>query len=95
MQIERDVLIFSTGRRLYAFDAVIGLGLEGPMTKTRISHGYDGRIDTVVDPHYSPETSAGEELTIEETRELADHMIATWTAFRDGLPETTVSGEPE
>lgn len=72
MNIDGNYLVFSSGRRLYAFAAIIGLDLRDPAGPESITGGYDDRFP-----------GGDDQLTLVERRELADHMIAAWSAYRD------------
>ena len=79
MKIERDHLIFSTGKRLYAHWETIGIKLsDDDDGSIGLSYGGDGSI-------YLPEDEymTNERLTPEECTELADVMIARWQEFKD------------
>ena len=67
-------IIFSTGKRVYAYAGIIGLGIEdGEFTLT---YGYDGQI---------PDDDT--KLTAEERRELADYMITLWQQYRGSIKD--------
>jgi hypothetical protein len=66
--VKDDWLTFSTGKRAYANQGIIGLGPRSGNDAWRVSEGYDGGFV---------------ELTKEEKRELADYMIALWREWRD------------
>lgn len=72
MEIKGDEVIFSTGTRRYANNGIIGLSPDGD-----VSEGHDGGF-------WEPEEGEwrDDELTPSELVELADHMIAEWTAFK-------------
>ena len=72
MKIEGDDLVFSSGNTLYANCGIVGLGPGG-----RIGGGYDGMI-------HEPDDVAPY-LSNDDLRELADHMVAAWTALREKL----------
>ncbi len=69
MKIEGDDLVFSTGKRVYANNGIIGLGPD-----LDISGGYDQGI-------YYPDANC-EDLSKQELIELADHMITKWQEFK-------------
>jgi hypothetical protein len=76
MKYENDELVFSSGRAIYAFSGQIGLSLEGD--DLELTYGYDGSISTpIADGWQSVHTP-----TPAECVELADAMLARWTAFR-------------
>ena len=59
-----------TGREIYAFAKTFGLVEDGEGV-IRLSYGYDGFVHEA------------SELTAEERAEIADHMIARWTAWKE------------
>jgi hypothetical protein len=69
--IDRDNYELSTGRTFYANNGLIGLtSVDDPAC--RVSEGYDGGVDV-------------ELWTAAERAELADYMIALWTAFKSAM----------
>lgn len=70
---ERDTIRLATGKELYAFHGILGLG---PDCET-LTEGYDGKIEG---PWMEPEEHV---LTPAERVELADLMIARWQAYRE------------
>lgn len=69
MEVDRDNLIFSTGKFRYANNGIIGLS-EPDEDGWEVTEGYDGGIDI-------------NDLTKEEKVELADYMINLWQRFKD------------
>lgn len=64
--LDRDTIILSTGRTMYANCGIIGIDPE-----LNVSQGYDGQLFRF-----------GENsLTPEERREISDYMIDLWTRF--------------
>ncbi len=80
MEVKNDKLIFSTGKKVYCCLGVVGLALYPYWEEGRIKNGFDGTIDTIVDPGHDPEF-ARDALTREESAELAQYMIKAWEAF--------------
>lgn len=79
MHIDRNDVIFSSGRVKYANFGIIGIsqGLE-------ITEGYDGGFHCARDEFESDEDyECREGLTRDEQIELADFMIETWQRFKD------------
>lgn len=66
--IGRDTFKLSTGRTFYANNGLIGISPLGADAAVRVSEGYDGGVHV-------------DEWTAAERRELADYMIALWSAF--------------
>lgn len=62
-------LIFSTGKKVYTQDGVIGIGVEN--SKFYITEGYNGGLYP--------------ELTTAEKLELADYMIELWQRYKKEL----------
>jgi hypothetical protein len=87
-----DELVFSTGKRVYAFGPTVGLDVDD-FSYSPVGYGTDGRISTIVDrgPYSEPE----EYLSLAETQELAQFMIERWTAFRDALPALAAARDEE
>ncbi len=76
MKVEKDKIIFSSGKEDYANRGIIGLS-EPSEEGWVISEGYDGFIyDDCWEDAYD------EKLTREEKIELADYMITLWLRFR-------------
>jgi hypothetical protein len=75
MKINDDDVTFSSGHTLYANLGIIGLSPD-----LDITHGYDGGID------WPPYEATNYHLTSADMRELADHMIKQWKAFKAQLP---------
>jgi hypothetical protein len=84
MTIDGSTITFSTGKEVYGNAGIVGLCLTETGLTSRLHYGYDGDIGTVDDPGFDPEYS-DQALTRDEQKELADHMIAAWTAFREAL----------
>lgn len=79
MLIDGEVLVFSTGKRIYANRGIIGLSEEIISDEYDLfAEGYDGMV-------YRNYTSVDGErvstLTNEEKIELAEYMIGLWTKF--------------
>lgn len=74
MKIEDDDVIFSTGKKRYANNGIIGLSPEGEVTE-----GYDGGFWQPEESEYRDDDA----LTPAERVELADYMIERWKTFRD------------
>ena len=81
MRVEKDELIFSSGRRVYAHCCIIGIAPD-----LSISYGYDGGITWPI-PDWWTEEEKQREMTADDARELADYMIAQWTKFKDAIPK--------
>ena len=63
-----DIFTFKcSGRKFFANEAIIGIN-----QKLEVSHGYDGHIE--IDESF-------DELSNDEKRELANHMIKVWTEY--------------
>jgi hypothetical protein len=84
MEVRDAKLIFSTGKEVYCCLGVVGLALYSDWDNGRVKNGFDGSIDTVVDPGHDPECGK-EALTKEECAELARHMIKEWEKFLTSL----------
>lgn len=66
-----EVILEATGRRLYAYGGVIGLGPQYGNPNVVVAHyGYDGELTEYEKP-----------LTVEERRELAEYMVTRWKDF--------------
>lgn len=63
MRIEHDMIIFSTGKKMYVNCGIIGIGEDD--VRFVVSGGYDAGIDE-------------EQLILEERLELADYMCGIW-----------------
>jgi hypothetical protein len=72
MEVNGDIVTFSTGTKVYANLGLIGIGSD-----LYVSEGYDGWV-----PAW-PTRPGDKSLTKEERQELADYMIALWTKFRE------------
>jgi len=86
--IERteDGFRLSSGREFYANDHLVSIARDADGT-FRIRQGYDGYLSGATGGEYD-EPDPGERdpnWTAEERRELADFMIAQWTAFKDSI----------
>jgi hypothetical protein len=68
MKIDDDYVVFSTGKRLYAFTGTLGINEDGDT-----NYGYDGDF---------PE-SLNDALTTDERQELSTYMIALWTKYAE------------
>jgi len=68
MKIDGDAVVFSTGKKVYVNNGIIGLS-EPDEDGWSVSEGYDGGINT-------------NKLTHEERWELADYMINLWKRFK-------------
>lgn len=79
LKIDCDEITFSSGRTAYAH-----LGIVGINPQLKLYNGYDGTINWPVPDFWSAEEKAGK-LTADDMRELADHMIELWTAFKHTL----------
>ena len=75
MHIEGDSVIFSTGRRRYANNGIIGIAPD-----MEITEGSDGGFYRGKDQESW--RSPAELLTTAELLELADYMIEQWQQFR-------------
>lgn len=82
MKMTKDSIEFSTGKQKRCYAGIIGLGGDGEVT-----YGYDGMIYSP-DPEVKETWEPNEILTKEELVELADFMIARWTAFRSRVRQT-------
>lgn len=69
-----DGFCLSSGRAFYAHGGVVGLavGTDGGSIADRICYGWDGSVGPDSGPPFTPE----------ELREIADYMIAQWSAFK-------------
>jgi hypothetical protein len=82
-KISKNTYRLSSGREFDANEGLIAISQDG--TGFSIGEGYDGYISGATDdgnPEYSwidPEDC----WTAEERAELADFMIAQWTAFKE------------
>lgn len=67
-----DHVVFSSGRYIHANCGIVGLDVSGDADGMTVYGGYDGgnRVDD-------------DNLSSADCEELADHMIACWTAWRD------------
>lgn len=83
IKVELDLITFSSGREAYANLGVVGLG-----PNLEIFEGYDGTIEFAPGERLFERTGEHQEhwLTADDLRELADHMIAEWTRYRETLP---------
>lgn len=82
MIFKNNTLIFSTGKTVYCHAGIVGILIEPSGQLAPLSYGYDGGINTVIDPEYDPEYDEDNSaLTVEECIELAEHMIDTWQMF--------------
>jgi hypothetical protein len=72
MRVDRDHLIFSSGKRVHANCAIVGLTADGAL---QAFDGYDGGIEDDI-----PQTHPNG-LTLAERRELAAHMIQRWLLY--------------
>ena len=79
---DANVITLSTGKRVYANNRIVGLVVDG--SDKRIYHGYDVCVSSVLDEYYDPEFD-DDALTRDECIEVADLMIAAWTAHRAWL----------
>jgi hypothetical protein len=71
MRIEKDKLIFESGKIVQPYQGIVGIN-----NRFDITEGYDGYIR---DTQLESET----ELSKEELIELADYMIGLWKRFKD------------
>lgn len=84
MRTTDSTLIFSTGKKVYANNCIVGIDQH-----LCTYEWYDGKLYPPVDDYESVEFVDHDEddmLTGEERRELADHMIGLWQKFRDRIP---------
>lgn len=75
MKLDEDRLVFSSGKRIYAYGGVIGL------TPDLVPKGG-------FDDHFPPvegdeDEEDGSYLTHDECVELADYMLVQWTRFKE------------
>jgi len=68
LRIDGDMVTFSTGREFVANFGIIGIS-----PNLEVYEGYDGHV-----------FDGPADLSEEERRELADHMIERWIAFGKG-----------
>lgn len=61
---EDQFILESSGRRIYAHGAVLGIGF-GPGLSMEVSHGWDGGVDDTT-------------FTAIEKLEISEHMIGLW-----------------
>lgn len=71
MKIEKDSIIFNSGKERYANFGIIGISPRGG-----VFGGYD-------DSFWYSECDESEELTTEERIELAKYMILEWQKFKN------------
>lgn len=71
MKLEDDQVVFDSGKTIYCHGGVVGMDLEGDTMG--VTYGYDGGF------------GEADKISREDWLELADHMIARWTEFRDRL----------
>lgn len=72
----KDKITFSTGTEIYAHNGIVGID-----DALVITHGYDGNINLWPDVDYTHYYIRPFSLPV-ECIELADMMIARWTAYR-------------
>lgn len=77
-QATKRGMTFSSGRELHANRGIVGIAPD-----LTIYEGYDGGI--AWPPDLDPDFPDEEAFTADDMRELADEMIARWTAFRGRL----------
>ena len=85
---DMDEYALSTGKRMYAHCGVIGLSRSHRDNNFEVSEGYDGGISWPLPGWWSDEDKnefGKHYLTNDEMREVAEYMIAEWTALRDSL----------
>lgn len=77
MTLDKDYAVFSTGKRRYAYGAVLGLR-DG-----RITYGYDGTFWPTQEEREADaeDEDRAEWLTREEIIEVGAFMVAQWTSF--------------
>ena len=83
MKIDDDTITFSSGRTAYANNGIVGIN-----DALELHEGYDGSIDWPIPEFWKtdhPEYITERTLTADDMRELADHMIALWTKFKEAL----------
>ena len=84
MEVLKEKLKFSSGREIYCYGEKVSLDIGVKGIEWRLFFGSDGTISTLRDP-WVDEDYPGEALTDEECLELAEHMIRSWTEYRDAL----------
>lgn len=87
MRVEVGRLILSTGKEIYCYGEKVGLDIGASGHDGLVTYGSDGVINTIFDRWVDSDDAddvAGA-LTKEECKELAEHMIAAWQAYRDAL----------
>jgi hypothetical protein len=77
--VNSDTITFSTGKTVYANNAIIGLCISDNEDKVnKIFYGYDGALALQESDYDYPSN----DLTSAECVELADKLIQQWTAFK-------------
>ena len=71
----------ASGREFFALNGLISIA-RYPDRTFRICQGYDGRIEGATEDCYDYDDEH-EMWTAQERCELADFMIAQWTAYRE------------
>ena len=87
MRVEQGKFILSTGKEIYCYGERVGLYIGASRRDELVTYGSDGAINTIFDPWVDQDDAddiAGA-LTKEECKELAEHMIAAWKAYKDAL----------
>lgn len=75
LRILEEEIVFSSGRTCYANAGIIGLNPD-----LVVFEGYDGMVPWPVRRRSDPQ------LTVEDMRELVDHMIDRWQRLKEMLP---------
>lgn len=71
-----------TGRKIYAFAETFGL-VDDDEGNPCLTYGYDGHVSEArVHLDGTPDEAGREVLTLAERTEIADYMIARWTAWK-------------
>lgn len=81
MKVETPYIVFSSGRKAYVHLGIVGLSASDTLLmndSADIFYGWDGTINGTDQPRKN-------ELQSEDLRELADHMIARWQAYKEKL----------
>ena len=75
----KDEYVLTSGRRVYANNGIIGIDHAGD-----IWEGYDGELSA----GYDAKACTPLTFTDAERSEIADAMIARWSAWREGREDT-------
>ena len=76
---EKEVYVLSGGRKIDANKGLISISEEGWLYE-----GYDSTLAEAISPEEHEYEPLALHWTPEERAEVADHMIARWTKFKEG-----------